>query len=166
MPYAELHVHSSFSFQDRASDPAVLAAEAARLGLEALAITDHDGLHGAVRFAEAACTVGLKTVFGVELPLGAAASERAGVPDPPGAHLLLLARDLDGYRTLSRAIGAARLAGSGKGRAVYDLDHLAERGRGRWAVLAGCRKGLAPAALQRGGLRREVPNGRRLSVIG
>jgi len=151
VPYAELHVHSSFSFQDGASDPAMLAGEAARLGLEALAITDHDGLYGAVRFAEAARTAGLKTVFGAELSLGAGAAERTGVPDPPGAHLLLLARDLEGYRALSRAIGQARLAGSGKGRAVYDLEHLAERGRGQWAVLTGCRKGLVPAALARGG---------------
>ena len=152
VPYAELHVHSSFSFQDGASDPAVLAAEAAALGLEALAITDHDGLYGAVRFAEAARAAGLKTVFGVELSLGAATAERTGVPDPPGAHLLLLARGIDGYRSLSRAIGQARLAGAGKGRAVYDIEHLAERAAGRWAVLTGCRKGLVPAALARGGM--------------
>jgi error-prone DNA polymerase len=151
VPYAELHCHSSFSFQDGASDPDRLAAEAARLGLEALAITDHDGMYGAVRFAEAARAVNLKTVFGVELSLGADVAERGGVPDPHGAHLLLLARDLDGYRTLSRAIGSARLAGSGKGRAVYDLEHLAAAGQGRWAVLTGCRKGLVPAALARGG---------------
>ena len=149
--YAELHAHSSFSFGDGASDPAVLAAEAGRLGLEALAITDHDGLYGAVRFAEAARAANVKTVFGVELSLGADTSERTGMPDPPGAHLLLLARDLDGYRALSRAIGTARLAGAGKGRAVYDLEHLAEHVKGRCAVLTGCRKGLVPAALLRGG---------------
>jgi error-prone DNA polymerase len=152
VPYAELHCHSSFSFQDGASDPDALAAEAARLGLTALAITDHDGLYGAVRLAEAARAVGLRTVFGAELSLGADVSERTGMPDPPGAHLLLLARDADGYRALSRAIGRARLAGSGKGRAVYDLEVLAERAQGRWAVLTGCRKGLVPSALARGGM--------------
>ncbi|EWM19791.1 DNA polymerase III subunit alpha [Kutzneria sp. 744] len=46
MPYAELHCHSHFSFLDGASSPAELVAEAHRLGLSALAITDHDGLHG------------------------------------------------------------------------------------------------------------------------
>jgi error-prone DNA polymerase len=53
-PYAELHAHSSFSFLDGASSPEELVEEAARLGLEALALTDHDGFYGVVRFAEAA----------------------------------------------------------------------------------------------------------------
>ena len=44
VPYAELHCHSNFSFLDGASHPEELVTEAARLGLEALAITDHDGL--------------------------------------------------------------------------------------------------------------------------
>ena len=52
--YAELHCHSNFSFLDGASHPEELATEAARLGLEALAITDHNGFYGVVRFAEAA----------------------------------------------------------------------------------------------------------------
>ena len=69
--YAELHAHSAFSFLDGASHPEELAAEAARLGLAALAVTDHDGLYGVVRFAEAARVVGLPTVFGAELHLPA-----------------------------------------------------------------------------------------------
>src|SRR5262245_51567439 len=77
-PYAELHCHSNFSFLDGASHPEELAEEAARLGLEALALTDHDGLYGVVRFAEAARAVGLRTVFGAEVTLirGAAHGER------------------------------------------------------------------------------------------
>ena len=63
-PYAELHCHSNFSFLDGASHPEELAEEAARLGLEALALTDHDGMYGVVRFAEAAAAVGVPTVFG------------------------------------------------------------------------------------------------------
>ncbi len=59
-PYAELHAHSSFSFLDGASHPEALVEEAVRLGLEALAITDHDGFYGVVRFAEAAREAGLK----------------------------------------------------------------------------------------------------------
>ena len=54
VPYAELHCHSSYSFLDGASEPSALVEEAVRLGLTALAITDHDGFYGAVRFAEAA----------------------------------------------------------------------------------------------------------------
>ena len=54
VPYAELHSHSNFSFLDGASDPEDLIEEAVRLGLTALAITDHDGLYAVARFAEAA----------------------------------------------------------------------------------------------------------------
>ena len=73
VPYAELHCHSNFSFLDGASHPEELATEAARLGLEALAVTDHDGLYGVVRFAAAATAVGLPTVFGAEITLTVAA---------------------------------------------------------------------------------------------
>lgn len=52
--WAELHCHSSYSFLDGASAPAELVAEAARLGLAALAITDHDGMYGVPQFAQAA----------------------------------------------------------------------------------------------------------------
>ena len=69
VPYAELHCHSNFSFLDGASHPEQLAEEAARLGLDALALTDHDGFYGVVRYAEAARAVGLPTVFGVEVGL-------------------------------------------------------------------------------------------------
>ncbi len=56
--YAELHSHSAFSFLDGASQPEEMAAEAGRLGLSALAVTDHDGLYGVVRFAQAARAIG------------------------------------------------------------------------------------------------------------
>src|SRR5690242_20637397 len=52
-PWAELHCHSSYSFLDGASSPAELVAEAARRGLTALAITDHDGMYGVPQFAQA-----------------------------------------------------------------------------------------------------------------
>ena len=71
VPYAELHAHSNFSFLDGASSPAELVDEAVRLGLDALALTDHNGFYGVVRFAEAAAEAGLPTVFGTELTLDA-----------------------------------------------------------------------------------------------
>ena len=151
VPYAELHVHSAYSFLDGASSPRELVAEAERLGLTALAVTDHDGLYGAVQLAQAAKGSSVATVFGTELSLSADHAERTGHPDPPGAHLLLLARDADGYRSLSRAIGDAHLRGEGKGHAVYDLEDLAARADGRWSVLTGCRKGLVPRALAESG---------------
>ena len=81
--YAELHCHTNFSFLDGASHPEALVEEAARLGLAGLAVTDHDGLYGVVRFALAARAAGLPTVFGAELTLLAGRrSLRAGIPDP------------------------------------------------------------------------------------
>src|SRR5436190_21991928 len=87
VPYAELHCHSNFSFLDGASHPEELVEEAVRLGLEALALTDHNGFYGVVRFAEAARRLDLPTVFGAELTLGADAPRAGadGVPDPGGA---------------------------------------------------------------------------------
>ena len=79
VPYAELHCHSSFSFLDGASHPEELAEEAARLGLEALALTDHDGFYGVVRFAEAARAVGLPTASGAEATLANPTSEDSPV---------------------------------------------------------------------------------------
>src|SRR6478752_6631734 len=64
VPYAELHAHSAYSFLDGASTPEELVEEAARLDLRAIALTDHDGLYGVVRFAEAAKELEMQTVFG------------------------------------------------------------------------------------------------------
>ena len=84
--YAELHCHSNFSFLDGASYPEELVAEAARLELGALALTDHDGLYGVVRFAEAAKEVGVPTVFGAELTLAGHGPGLAGTPVVPAPH--------------------------------------------------------------------------------
>ena len=85
VPYAELHAHSRFSFLDGSSNPDELVAEAVRLGLGALALTDRDGFYGVVRFAEAAEEAGLPTVFGTELTLDRPRRRRSGRPSgPPG----------------------------------------------------------------------------------
>ena len=78
-PYAELHCHSHFSFLDGASAPDDLVARAVELGLTSLALTDHQGLYGAVRFSTAAEAAGLHPVVGIEIELLDAA-----VPDPGG----------------------------------------------------------------------------------
>ncbi|MGH9083796.1 MAG: PHP domain-containing protein, partial [Acidimicrobiales bacterium] len=148
--YAELHCHSNFSFLDGASHPEELVAEAARLELSALALTDHDGCYGVVRFADAARARGLPTVFGAEVSL-APAGLRTGEPDPGGHHLVVLARDPEGYARLSRALADAHLAGGEKGRPVVRLETLAGAHGGHWQVLTGCRKGTVAAALVEAG---------------
>jgi error-prone DNA polymerase len=160
-PYAELHAHSSFSFLDGASSPEELAEEAVRLGLQSLALTDHDGMYGVVRFAEAAAELGVATMFGAELGLDIEIprtrseqliSARSGTPDPDGRHLLVLARDPVGYASLCRAISAAARRGGSKGRPIYDLDELTELADDHWLILTGCRKGPVRTALDASGL--------------
>jgi error-prone DNA polymerase len=147
VPYAELHCHSNASFLDGASPPEELVEEAANLGLEALALTDRDGMYGVVRFAEAARALGVRTVFGAELTLGlAGAHPTPPDPDPSGEHLLVLARDPEGYARLCRAISTAQLAGS-KGAPRATLEQVAGLHGGHWLVLTGCRKGAVPNAL-------------------
>ena len=149
VPYAELHAHSAYSFLDGASTPEELVEEAARLDLRAIALTDHDGLYGVVRFAEAAKELDMQTVFGAELSLGG--GDRTEDPDPPGPHLLVLARGPEGYRRLSRQLATAHLAGGEKGKLRYDYDALTEAAGGHWHILTGCRKGHVHQALSTGG---------------
>jgi error-prone DNA polymerase len=152
VPYAELHAHSSFSFLDGASMPEALVEEAARLGLTAIALTDHDGFYGIARLAEAAAAIegGPATIFGAELSLGLRGPQN-GVADPEGIHLLVLARKEEGYHRLASAITTAQLRGGEKGRPVYDLEQLAEQAggpeNGHWLILTGCRKGAVRRAL-------------------
>ncbi|MFE1822491.1 error-prone DNA polymerase [Streptomyces anulatus] len=126
--WAELHAHSAFSFLRGASRPEDLVAEAARLGIGVLAVTDRDGLHAARRLHAAARDHGIGTVYGAELTLGEPA---LGTP-------VVLARSVEGFRLLSSVITDAQLAGS-KNAPVYDLDAVARAAAaGHWAVLPGC----------------------------
>ena len=169
--YAELHCHTNFSFLDGASHPEELVEEAYRLGLSALATTDHDGLYAVVRSAVAARTLGLPTVFGAEMTLTSehgdqgfgrnsfgrnsfarnSSSNKSALDnsaDRPGAHLLILAEGVSGYAALSRSISEAQMRGS-KGAPVATLSDLAASpaAGSSWFVLTGCRKGTVPSAL-------------------
>jgi error-prone DNA polymerase len=167
VPYAELHCHSNFSFLDGASHPEELATEAARLGLDALALTDHDGFYGVVRFAEAARAVGMPTVFGTEITLTSRLAPDQQVvlieeetrtqvatgrvpdshaPDPQGEHLVLLADGPEGYARLARTLSLGHLAGE-KGAPQFTLADVAHHTAGHVWALTGCRKGAVPAAL-------------------
>ncbi|MGH9283653.1 MAG: PHP domain-containing protein, partial [Acidimicrobiales bacterium] len=156
--YAELHCHTNFSFLDGASHPEDLVGEAVRLGLDALAVTDHDGLYGAVRMAEVARALRLPTVFGAEVTLGTT-KPSSGLADPEGEHLVVLAEGPIGYARLAKALSAAQMEGR-KGAPRLSLGTLAEAARApvhrhprpgtandTWFVLTGCRKGPVPKAL-------------------
>ncbi|MCW2787075.1 MAG: error-prone polymerase [Marmoricola sp.] len=163
-PYAELHCHSNFSFLDGASGPDRLVEEAVRQGLHGIALTDHDGFAGAPLFAEIAQKYDVRTIFGSELSLGLSGPQN-GVPDPEGNHLLALAVGVEGYHRLAAAITEANLRGDEKGRPVYDLEELADRGRGHWLVLTGCRKGTVRSALATGGVEAAAVELDRLTAL-
>ncbi|MEV7629858.1 error-prone DNA polymerase [Actinoplanes sp. NPDC089786] len=149
--YAELHCHSNFSFLDGASHPEELAEEASRLGLKGLAVTDHDGFYGVVRFSEAARELGLPTIVGAELSLDLTKPQN-GEADPEGRHLLCLAHGAEGYARLARTISRAQLRGAEKGKPDYgDLEDVASELRDHVLVLTGCRKGSVPKALREQG---------------
>ena len=113
-------------------------------------------MYGVPQFAQAAARlrqetgISLGTVFGAELSLDLPGGQ-GGVPDPAGRHLLVLARDPEGYRRLCRVISAAQLRGEEKGRPVYSEEELAQAHGGHWVILTGCRKGAVPAALATAG---------------
>src|ERR1700751_4067210 len=95
MTYVELHAHSAYSFLDGASQPEELAARAAELGYEALALTDYDGVYGSLEFAHAAKHFGVRPITGAELTLA------------DGRHVPLLAESAPGYANLCRLVTAA-----------------------------------------------------------
>ena len=93
MAYVELHAHSAYSFLDGASQPEELAARAAELGYEALALTDHDGVYGSLEFAHAAKAFGLRAITGAEVTLEGGAHVTLLVETPQGLREPLPAAD-------------------------------------------------------------------------
>src|SRR6188472_3801865 len=84
IPYAELHAHTNFSFLDGASPPDDLVERAVAIGLTGLAVTDHNGLYGAVRFVSAAEAVGIHPVVGLEIELlDPVVADPSGIVIPP-----------------------------------------------------------------------------------
>src|SRR5262245_3262862 len=125
MAYAELHCHSNFSFLDGASAPDELVERAAALGLSGLAVTDHQGLYGAVRFATAASEAAIHPVIGAEVELlDSIVPDPAGVVVPP-------------RRQTRRGGGRARAADPEPGAAA--VEGLPDRPRPERARLPGHR---------------------------
>jgi error-prone DNA polymerase len=137
MTYVELHAHSAYSFLDGASLPEELAARAAELGYEALALTDHDGVYGSLEFAHAAKAFGIRPITGAEVTLTG------------GVHITLLCESSRGYANLCRILTAAHAHTRRPGREDREplppevaLETVAELNEGL-VCLSGCaRDGL------------------------
>jgi error-prone DNA polymerase len=150
-PFVHLHVASGYSLRHGAAHPHVLVDRAAEHGMDTLALTDRDGLYGAVKFAQACARAGIRPVFGVDLavapvplagdpapgqvtgPRGRVTPARGGafVDGHPGRgtpalpRVVLLARDGRGWAALCRLVSATHLAGE-RGVPVSSLDLVAE----------------------------------------
>ena len=160
--YAELHAHSAFTFLDGTDEPARMVEEAARLGLDALAILDVDGMYSTVQTTMAARAAGLPIVYGAELTLvsdalrGIVAGSSApgwglapGAEDP-GMRLPILAASPRGYANLVGAVSERALNEPGERHPRHDLVNLSEAG-GDLIVLTGGRRGPLMRALRAGG---------------
>src|SRR3712207_647022 len=130
-PYTELHLHSAYSFLDGASMPDELVPRALELGHEAVALTDHNSLSGAMEFAQHAKALGLRALHGAEVDLD------------DGRHLTLLVRDATGWRNLCRLLTRAHADTRAQGRPGWvgdpavSLDDVAAHAEGL-VCLSGC----------------------------
>ncbi|MGE0688352.1 MAG: DNA polymerase III subunit alpha [Dehalococcoidia bacterium] len=136
--YVELHCHSSFSLREGTSLPEELVFWAKELGYSALALTDHDSLAGAMKFAQEAKKSGIQAIIGAEITLS------------DDSHLTLLCETPRGYANLSRLLSRANLS-SPRGAPRVRFEWLPEHAEGLIA-LSGCRKGAVPAAIEAGEL--------------
>ena len=117
------------------------------LGMPAIALTDHGALYGAVDFYVAARAAGIKPIIGVETYVARRTRfDRDPKIDQKPYHLVLLARDLDGYRNLVHLVSLAHLEGYWS-RPRVDKDLLRERSRGLIALSA-CLQGEVSVALR------------------
>lgn len=134
--FAHLHVHSPFSFLDGASSLEELLEQAAAINCHALAITDHNNMGSAVRFAKLAPNYGIIPIHGCEITL------------TNGHHLTLLCQNRIGYANLCRLLTHSHL-NSPRGLPAFPRAQLAEYSEGLIA-LSGCRRGEIPSLILHG----------------
>ncbi|MCT2294299.1 DNA polymerase III subunit alpha [Janibacter hoylei] len=148
MTFAHLHVASGFSLRHGTTTPEDLVARAAELGQPALALTDRDGLYGAVRFVRAATAAGIAPVLGVDLAVdgGGRAPERRRTPvrggaevDPRHPRVTVLARGAGAG--VPHGVGWARLC-----RLVSEVHLTGERGEAVATAAMIARHAAAPGA--------------------
>jgi len=138
--FVHLHVHSEYSLLDGAARIGPLAARAAELGMPAMAVTDHGVMYGVVDFYQACREAGVKPIIGCEVYVAQRThrDRRPKLDDDP-YHLVLLARNEEGYRNLIKLCSKGHLDGFYyKPRVDHDL--LAGHSEGLIA-LSGCLAG-------------------------
>jgi len=142
--FLHLHTYSYFSFLRGLASPAELARAAAQNGMEALALTDHVGMSGAVEFYTACLEAGVRPILGLELEVAAP----AGMP-PDAGSLVLLAMDSEGWASLCRLSSAAHTHQVAEQAQAISFEMLASETQGLLCVSGG-RAGLATQLLLAG----------------
>jgi DNA polymerase III subunit alpha len=111
--FVHLHNHSDFSLLDGAASVGAMVKRAKELGMGALALTDHGNMFGAVKFHDACREAGIKPIVGAEFYVaGGSRFERTGTENGNKYwHLILLARDVEGYKNLLKLSSASYTEG-------------------------------------------------------
>ncbi len=122
--FVHLHTHTEYSLLDGLSKCSALAKYAAELGMQALAITDHGVMYGAVEFYRACKTAGIKPIIGIEAYVAPQSRFSRDRDDGRIQHLVLLAQNQTGYRNLLQLASIAQL-----GRFLLQAAHR-QRGVG------------------------------------
>ncbi|HXF61637.1 MAG TPA: DNA polymerase III subunit alpha [Caldilineaceae bacterium] len=149
--FVHLHTHSEYSLLDGLGRIKHLTAEAKRLGQPALALTDHGAMHGAIEFFRACKAAEIKPIIGLEAYQtlwGRPMNGRDSQFDRENHHLLLLAKNMTGYRNLLKICTASHLNGYYY-RPRVDHDFLAAHAEGLIAT-TGCLGAEIPQLLNQG----------------
>ncbi len=149
MAFVHLHVHSEYSLLDGACRIESMAKQAKELGQDALAITDHGVMYGAVAFYKACKAAGVRPIIGCEVYVAPRSrhSKEHGI-DNKYSHLILLCRNEEGYRNLCYLVSAGFTEGFYiKPRIDWELLHEHAEGL---ICLSGCLAGEIPQAIVRG----------------
>lgn len=110
--FVHLHVHTQYSILDGASGIKALIKRAGELGMDSLAITDHGNMFGAKEFHDVATAASLKPIIGCEIYVARTTLEdKTSVEDRSGDHLILLAKNMTGYRNLIKLVSEAWIRG-------------------------------------------------------
>jgi len=148
--FAHLHLHTDYSLLDGAIQIKPLAARTEELGMQACAMTDHGNMFGAISFYNAMKNHGVKPIIGCEtyITRGSRKDRAAGAPgEKANFHLILLAKNLEGYQNLVRLTSKAYTEGFYY-KPRIDKDLLAEHSKGLIALSA-CMSGVPSAMLAR-----------------
>ena len=150
--FTHLHVHSQYSILDGACDVKALVKKAVSLGMKGVAITDHGNLFGAKAFLEAGLSVkDFKPVIGCEAYVARRSRhDKVDPADRKGEHLILLAKNLEGYHNLVKLISASWTEGFYY-KPRIDKQLLKEYHKGI-IVSSACLAGEIPRAIQAGNL--------------